>query len=202
MRATWLLLLGLAVAAQAGELPGFDSDAAADRWLRENSAYYRMMATAVGARGGYSIRGSAVLTEGMVLWDAGKLVIELGNSLTGPKRVSILIFELTNAYQSPQHMEIDRAVTEGRITTAREFGVRQELVELDGLRHHRVVLEELDRRLGGVPPGMVQWLSPGATKLSDYEVPFAHDYIQAQEASGHTAHYHRWFVKQLPPAAK
>jgi hypothetical protein len=136
----------------------------------------------------------------MVRWESGKLVIELGNSLAGAKRTSILIFELTNAYQDSQHREIDRGATEGRITTAREFGILHELVELDGLRHHRVVLEELDRRLQGIPADMFRWLSPKAVKLSDYEVPFAHDYIKAQEASGHTNHYYEWFPRQLPPA--
>jgi hypothetical protein len=195
------LLLLSASCLVAGDLPTFATDADADKWLRESSPYYRMMATTIDSRGGYSFRGSEQLSGGMVLWEDGKLLVELGNSLTGAKRVSILIFELTNAYQSPQHQEIDRGVTEGRITTAREFGILHELIEYDGLRHHRVVLQELDRHLQGIPADMVRWLVPKATKLSDYELPFAHDYIKAQEASGHTAHYYEWFPRQLPPPA-
>ena len=172
-----------------------------DQWLRQQSAYYRKMASAVDADVGYSIRGSDKLAMGMVQWEEGKMVIELGNALTGAKRMSVLVFELTNAFQSPQHREIDRGATEGRITTAREFGVLHELIELDGLRHHRTVLAELERPLGSIPAEMLRWINPKLNKLSDYAVPYAHDYIKAQEASGHTAHYHSWFPRQAPPAA-
>jgi hypothetical protein len=194
--------LVLSVGVFAGEIPVFESDSAADGWLRENSPYYRMLASSIDTRSGYTFRDSAELSAGMARWENGKLVIELGHSLTGAKRVSILAFELANAYLSPQHQEIDREVTERRITTAREFGIRHELIELDALRHHRVVLEELDRRLSGVPVEMLSWISPGAASLGDYQLPFAHDYIKAQEASGHTAHYYKWFARQLPPETK
>lgn len=194
-------LLTLSAAAHASDLPTFDSDAAADKWLRESSPYYRIMASNIDSRTGYSFRRSDRLPGGTVYSESGKPVIELSNSLSGAKRISILIFELTNVYQNSQHQEIDRGAAEGRITTAREFGILHELVEMDGLRHHRVVLEELDRRLQGIPAEMLRWINPRLNKLSDYNLPFAYDYIKAQEAGGHTKHYHEWFPRQAPPAA-
>ena len=184
-----------------GEFPAFESDFATDQWLREHSGYYRMMSDAVQAKTKYTFARSAQIPGGDVKMEDGKLVIELSDTLTGAKRVSILIFELTNCYQQPQHREIDEAAASGRLTTAREFGILHELVEMDGLRHHRFVLEDLDRELKGIPPVMLQWINPKLQKLSDYNVPFAYDHIKAMEKGGHTQHYYDWFPKQakVPP---
>jgi hypothetical protein len=183
--------------AQADELPVFATDMAADKWLRENSDYYRMMAASVDARSGYSIWRADLPFVGNVCTEAGKLVIELDNTLTGDKRVSVLIFEMTNAYQAPRHQDIDQGVRDTRITSPQEFGRLHELVEFDGLRHQRVVFEELDSRLQGVPAEMLQWQGSTATRLSEYELPLVDDYLKAQQASGHTRHYHEWFYRQL-----
>lgn len=186
----------------AGDLPEFTSDTATDQWLREASPYYRMMAAQVESRAPYSFRAADELSGGMVRWESGKLIIELSTALIGPKRVSILIFELTNAFQDAQHREIDAGATAGRIATPREFGILHELVELDGLRHHRAVLADLDRKIDGIPAAMLQWINPRLNKLSDYEVPYAYEYLKAQESGGHTKHYHEWFHRQAPLPAK
>lgn len=199
----FLLFLLAAAIVHAGNPPDFPSDTAADQWLREASPYYRMMAAQVEARSPYAFRSSSELTAGMVRWESGKLIIELSDALTGPKRLSILIFELTNAYQDAQHREVDAGANAGRIATPREFGILHELIEFDGLRHHRAVLAELDRKIGGIPAPMLQWINPRLNKLADYELPYAYDYIKAQESGGHTKHYHEWFHRQAPsPATK
>ena len=69
-------------------------------------------------------------------------------------------------------------------------------MELDSLRLHRTVLEELDRALGGIPAEMLHWINPDLKTLADYKLPLTFDYLKAMEASGHTAHYHEWFPKQ------
>jgi hypothetical protein len=189
----------MAASVKAGDPPHFASDLAADQWLREASPYYRRMAGQIETRASYSFRGSDELSGGIVRWESGKLIIELSNSLSGAKRLSILIFEITNAFQDAQHREIDANVTAGRVATPREFGILHELVELDGLRHHRLVLQELDRKLQGIPPGILQWINPELQKLGDYELPYAFEYIKAQESGGHTKHYHEWFYRQVPP---
>jgi hypothetical protein len=193
-----LFLLTAGLSASAAEWPAFASDAAADRWLRAHSPYYRTMAAAVDARTGYTFRTSKRLAGGVVTWEKGKPVIELGAALAGAERVSILIFELTNCFQAPQHQEVDHAAGAGKIKTAREFGLLHEIVELDGLRHHRRVLEELDAGLHGIPPELFRWISstPGLRKLDDYQIPFAFDYLNAQSANGHTQLYYDWFPRQ------
>ncbi len=197
-----VLLLALEVV-HAGDPPKFESDAAADQWLRQASPYYRMMAEQIETRAApYSFRGSDEISGGMVGWESGKLIIEMSNTLSGPKRLSILIFEITNAFQDAQHREVDAGANTGRITSPREFGILHELVELDGLRHHRFVLQDLDRKLQGIPAAMLEWINPELKKLSDYELPYAFEYIKAQESGGHTKHYHEWFYRQAPPAAK
>lgn len=197
MKLLFLFIL-LAVTARAAEFPIFNSDAAADRWLRANSTYYRTMAVAVDSRTGYSIRTARKGSGGVVTWEKGKPVIELSAALTGPKRIGILIFELTNCFQAPQHQEVDRAAQAGEIKTAREFGLRHEIVEYDGLRHYRRVLEELDATLHGVPSEIFRWISstPGLNKLDDYQLPYAFDYLKAQAASGHTQLYDAWFNRE------
>lgn len=193
---TFLGLLVLTTGALFGALPSFDSDVAADHWLREHSGYYRMMATEVEHKTGYSFARSSNIAGGNVKMEGGKLVIELSDAISGAKHISILIFEMTNCFQHPQHKEIDEAVASGRITNAREFGMLHELVELNGLRHHRLVLEDLDRELKGIPAEMLQRINPKLQKLSDYNLPFAYDYMKAQEKGGHTQHYYDWFPKQ------
>lgn len=191
-----LVLLVSVVRATAGELPAFDSDADADRWLRANSASYRNLATAVDRRGGYSFQGTDHLSLGIAGWKDGKRVIELSNALTGAKRVSILIFTLADIYESRAHQEIDTDAAEGRIASEREFTVLHVLVQLDGLRHHRAVLEDLEREVGGVPAEMLQWINPGLRKLSDYLLPMAYQFVKAQEAGANARYYHEWFYKQ------
>ena len=191
-----LVLVVTAVRAFAGELPAFDSDAAADRWLRDHSGFYKTMAAAVDARGGYSFQGSGELALGMVRWKEGKPVIELGDSLKGAKRVSILIFSLADIYESRQHQEVDADAAQGRIASEREFDVLHALVQLDGLRHHRKVLEELDSHVGGVPAEMLQWINPQLRTLSGYLLPMAYDFVKAQETGANARHYHEWFYKQ------
>ena len=191
----FLLLLCFAWPACAGELPRFSSDEEADAWLRKQSPYYAMMAEDVDRRGGYKFR-TANHRKGMVLYERGQRYIEMNEALAGPERVSILIFELTNAHQEARHQEVDARARDGRIRDAIHFGLLHELVEYDGLRHHRKVLAELDKTVGGVPREMLTWLNPALTTLASYELPYAFVYVEAQAKSGHTAHYHRWFEKQ------
>lgn len=192
-----IFFTALTIAAHAEPLPAFDSDQASDIWLRQNSPHYEMMASSVEHRLGYFIRNAADLTRGgTVKLEGGKLAIELSGSISGPERVSVLIFELTNCYQNPQHEEIDKAAVSGKISEAREFGILHELVELDGLRHHKMVLEDLERKTGTIPAEMLHWINPTLKRLSDYNLPFAFDHVKAQEAGGHTKHYHEWFPKQ------
>ena len=191
-----MALVCAAVAADGG-LPKFESDEAIDHWLIETSPFYAEMVENVTSRGTYRFRRSDDYPRGVVLYDEGQRYIELNDALQGAERVSILIFEMTNAFQELKHAEVDAGAQSGRITTGAEFSILHELIELDGLRLHRKVLEQIDCAIGGIPKEMLQWINPKLTTLASYELPLAYDWVKAQEAGGHGAHYRAWFEKQV-----
>src|SRR3954470_19402947 len=116
--------------------PLFASDEEADAWLKKSSAFYTQMAEAVTKRGGYKFRTFAGGQGGMMRVEKDGHVIELSDTLLGAERVSVLIFEMTNAYQQPKHTAIDQRVIDGEVTDPVHFGLLQELIEYDGLSLH------------------------------------------------------------------
>jgi hypothetical protein len=180
-------------AALAGPIPTFDSDPAADVWLRASSPFYLKMAEDVDRRGGYTFSRSDRFPKAAAVFRSGKRTIELNDRLKGPERVSVIVQELTNHYQEKKLWEVDRDVDEGRITDAIEYAIMRELIEYDGLKLHRQVLVELERTVGSIPKEMFYWLS-GATTLSDYEVSPAYDAIKLHRSPGkHHDYYRREF---------
>jgi hypothetical protein len=191
----FLLLLLVPSAARAAGLPDFESDLQADRWLRGQSPWYRTLADAVDRRGGYTIARTAEYPGGVAYFKDGRGHIGLNDALKGAHRVSVIVFELTNLYQEPRHQEVAHRVRRGELDDPAVFGLLRETIEYDGLRMHRDVLADLEPALGTVPPEMIAWVSSTARSFAEYHVPYAYDYLKAQQASGHTAHYHRLFEK-------
>ena len=197
-----LAMPGLACAAP---LPAFESDQEAHAWLRKNSHYYNLMAEDVDKRGGIGFGMLENRAGGMLKNEHGQRRILLAKDLKGAERLSIQIFELTNAYQEKLHTAVDERARNGTIKTQIEFGLLHELIEYDGLRYHRFVLAELDAVIdGGVPREMLTWINPKLTNLASYELPLAFEFVEAQAKSGHTGHYHKWFWTQkgMKPAAR
>lgn len=174
------------------ELPSFASDKDADAWLRSKSPSYDSMANEVDRRGGYTFR-SWDQPRGTVVHENGTRYIQLNPGLKGGERLSILIFEITNAFQDTKHIEIDQQARTGAIENAEVFALRHELIECDGLRYHRDVLSELDKFLGGIPREMLTWINPRLTTFDSYRLPLVHDYLESQNKSGHTDHYRKYF---------
>ena len=174
------------------ELPSFASDKDADAWLRSKSPSYDSMVREVDRRGGYSFR-SWDQPRGTVVHENGTRYIQLNPALKGGERLSILIFEITNAFQDTKHIEIDQQARTGAIKNAEVFALRHELIEYDGLRYHRDVLSELDKFPGGIPREMLTWINPRLTTLVSYRLPLVHDYLESQNKSGHTDHYRKYF---------
>jgi hypothetical protein len=189
------VLLLISSAACAVELPDFKSDQAADSWLRENSASYKSMAEVLEKSGGYSIEPSSRIPGGLAYYLEGKGRIELSDTLKGAHRVSVLIFEITNLFQERKHREVTDRVRRGELNDALKFGLLRESIEYDGLRLHLKVLVDLKPSLGIIPAEMITWISSNAKTFADYQLPYAYDYLKAQEASGHTAHYLKLFEK-------
>lgn len=190
-----LLLFFLSSLAQAAALPDFQTDLEADRWLRAQSAEYLKMVEKVDARGGYVFIRNADIPGGLAYYQNGRGYIELSESLKGAHRVSVLIFEITNLAQELRHREVTDRVRRGELNNPAVFGMLREIIECDGLRLHNTVLLDLQRVLNPVPPEMITWISSTAKSYSEYQVPLVYDYIKAQIASGHTAHYIKLFEK-------
>ena len=189
-----LFLFSPCIACAAG-LPDFGSDQEVDRWARKHSALYRNMAETVDRRGGYQFKVTTKYPGGVAYFKEGRGYIGLNDVLKGAHRVSVIIFELTNLYQEGRHQEVAERVRCGELNNPAEFGLLRETIEYDGLRLHHSVLVELKATLETVPPKMITWVSSTAKRFAEYQLPFAYDYIKAQAASGHTAHYHRLFKK-------
>jgi hypothetical protein len=200
-----MLSLVLSGPAWAVPLPRFESDLEAHVWLRKNSHYYNLMAEDVDKRGGIGFGTLENRAGGMLENEHGRRRILLAKDLKGAERLSIHIFELTNAYQERLHTAVDERVRNGTIKMQIEFGLLHELIEYDGLRYHRFVLAELDAVIdGGVPREMLTWINPKLTNLASYELPLAFEFVEAQAKSGHTGHYHKWFwtQKSMKPVAR
>lgn len=150
------------------------------------------MAEDIDRRGGYSFR-SWDQKRGTVVHENGNRYIQLNPVLQGAERLSILIFEITNAFQDTKHLSIDEAARTGAISDAEVFALRHELIEYDGLRFHRDVLVDLDKALGGIPREMLIWINRQLTTLESYRLPLVHDYLESQNKNGHTEHYRRHF---------
>jgi hypothetical protein len=185
---TLLLLLVPSIACAAG-LPDFESDQQADRWLREHSSSYQRMAEVVDRRGGYAFAPNAEIRGGLAYFKDGRGHIELNDSLKGPHRVSVIMFEVTNLYQEQRHQGVADRVRRGELNNPAAFGLWREMIEYDGLRMHHDMLLELKPVLDTVPPEMITWVSSTAKTFAEYQLPYAYDYLKAQEKSGHTAHY-------------
>lgn len=202
--ASFLTMIGAlfiiaATQVHAVSLPAFESDQEAHHWLKKHSPYYNLMAEDVERRGGITFGRLEDRPGGMLEHGSGQAQrrILLAKGLKGAERLSIQVFELTNAYQQRLHDEVDERARNGAVETPAEFGLLHELIEYDGLRYHRFVLSELNAVLdGGVPREMLAWINPKLTDLASYELPLAFEYVSAQAKSGHTAHYHRWFWRQ------
>lgn len=197
-----LLLLLLPVAMlQAGVIPSFTNDVAADQWLRQQSPSYLRMATYVDRKWGTEFGVATNSPGGLAYLKDGKGHIDLNERLKGAHRVSVIVFEMTNLYQQERHEEITTPVRCGKQQDATKFAMLREAVEYDGLRLHREVLVELEQKMGELPPEMITWVSSTATNLSSYALPYAYDYLKAQAKSGHTEHYYRLFKKHTAEAA-
>ena len=192
-------LLAADNAASAVDWHGFKTDAEADKWLSGASTTYATIVKDIEARKnlrGYRFASNKEIACGNVAWVNGTLEIQLHPKLSGPLRVSVLIFEMANAYRNPEHQEIDRAVDEGYIQTPEEFGLAHEMLEYEAMRFHRAVLQEIEPRTGTLPADFFFLVIPAPPSAEEYRLPRLYTYLKTQRESGHTAHYYRWFHRR------
>ncbi len=200
-----LFLCSPVLAAEPADGPAADIDfdgckdnVAVDAFLRKASPLYAAMARIVELDGAYKFKDKTDLEAGK--WNAVERTIETHTRLKGAKRVSVVAFEMTNAFQQRLHTEVDMAAAGGSIITESEFALRHELVEYDGLRLHREMLKEIESALGKLPPGFFYFSNPKPKSVAEYQLPLVTDYVKQMKASGHTAYYYQWFHKQKQTA--
>lgn len=192
-----VLLCGQTAAAETTAPPDWETcrdNAVIDAFLRDASPLYAAMARLVEFDGGYEVGDVDGLELGR--WNAATRKVEVGSHLAGARRATILAFEMTNAYQQRLHTEVDQAVPAGKITTESEFALRHELIEYDGLRLHRELLEEIEQKLGKLPPAFFFYSDGKLATVAEYRLPLVSDYVKHMESSGHSASYYEWFRVQ------
>ena len=207
---TWFSFFGIAECARA-EMPVFENDQEIDTWLQANSYRYRKMAELVNQRGGFEIhRASEVNEDGRITPipqafsynDHGQRKIVLNPKLQQGAAASLIIFELTNLFQEDKHAEINNDAITGKITSGDEYGILRQLVEFDGLRHHRDILTELQATTGRLSPEFFSVFPTSAKTLENHELPSVYFLIKSEKHSGHRAYYLTTFEKLTAPKKK
>jgi hypothetical protein len=116
--ARYVLILPLVVAVAHGNDLS-DAYTALDGSLRNHSPRYRAMADEVRKRQPYRIESRNNFPLGNVRDDDGGLVIELNSDLPKERRATILIWEMSNAYQRDICADIARRAKAGEIASPR-----------------------------------------------------------------------------------
>lgn len=166
-----------------------------DNQLKTKSATYKSMASLVDQKHKYKIISNDEYPLGVVKNGEGTLLIELNPAIPLSRRPTILIWEMANAYQRDTFADITRRAVSGKIASAKEYGLRMEMVEYDSHRLHHNVMKELSKNGVDVNGDFLFFLNPQLTALDQYKIPNAHDYPDAQDAGKHTAHYEKWYYK-------
>ena len=168
---------------------------ALDSLLKERSSTYKSMAEFVSVKHKYKIVSNDEYPLGVVKNGEGTLLIELNPAIPVERRPTILIWEMANAYQRDTFADVTRRAIEGRIASAKEYGLRMEMVEYDSHRLHCKVMKELAADGVDVDSDFLFFLNPNLKHIDQYEIPKAHDYLDSQDAGKHTAHYEKWYYK-------
>ena len=169
--------------------------AALDAMLKETSPTYKSMATFVAKQHKYKIISNDEYPLGVVKNGDGTLLIELNPAIPVQRRPTILIWEMANAYQRNTFAEVTNRAIEGKIKSAKEYGLRMEMVEYESHRLHLNVMNDLAENGHEIDGDFLFFLNPALDSLGQYEIPSAHNYLDAQDAGKHLAHYEKWYYK-------
>lgn len=166
----------------------------ADLLLKKSSATYKEITDFVRNNGGYGII-SENMTEFFGCWDAGRRVVTIRTEVRGAQMVSVLAFEMTNAFQQSEHDRIDIDARNG-IISQEQFVERHETVEWNGQLLHDKILRELHDALGELPEEMFIFCTAPIKTLKSCPPPDLESFLKAQNDSGHSDHYRRWYIIQ------
>ena len=197
-----LILFSMSGHAFATDYNSFASDEAIDRWLMANSKTYEGFAQSIRQRPGMHgyrfVRKGDIAMGMLAAMSDGCLEVQLHPGLKGALLVNTISFEMANGYLNDIHQQIDKLLHMGQIKSKEEFALAHEIYEYEALRLHRQVLIELAASIKEpLPPDFYYFVSPKPQTIADYQIPQLSHYIEAQKASGHTAHYYKEYDRQL-----
>ena len=170
-----------------------------DSWLTEKSPTYSEMVKDIRIRpifSAYVIKDSNSVKSGNTYARNGRLEIHVNSGLLPARKISTIIFEMSNAYFNPEHQKIDRLVDNGFIKTKEEFGLAHEIYEYEAIRMHRSVIADINSVCNKLPKEFYHLVSIKDRDFEDYKIPDLDRYLDNQLKSGHTDHYYRWFSKR------
>ena len=124
----------------------------ADSLLKESSKTYRQITDHVTSHGGYQIN-SEKTTEYYGCWLGERRVVTIRPEVKGALMVSVLAFEMTNAFQTDEHIKVDVQARNGLINQE-QFVEAHETIEYQGQVMHFQILKELNKFFGKLPEEM------------------------------------------------
>lgn len=166
----------------------------ADILLKKRSRTYRNMSERINGSGGYGFTRESQQYYGC--WDAGRRLIAFRPDVRGALMVSVLAFEMNNAYNVNEHMKIDEDAREKRIDQE-QFVEGHETIGYQGQLAHYWILKELNSAWGKLPEEMFIFSDVHQKTLAAYTPPDRESYLRAQNASGHSDHYRREYLRQI-----
>ena len=193
----WFSIFGT-ISSCNSQMPEFEKDGDIHEWLQANSKRYRRMAESIDQRGGFEIhRATEINEDGRITPisnafsynDHGQRKVVLNPKLKQGAAASMIVFEVTNLFQEDRHTEINNDAITGKITCGDEYAILRQLVEFDGLRHHRDVLTELQANSGTLSPDFFSVFPTSARTLEKHELPSVYFLIKSEKHSGHRAYY-------------
>lgn len=166
----------------------------ADSLLRKFSKTYENMADYVRSRGGYQIATEE--TEFFGCWFGERRLITFRHDVNGARMVSVLAFEMTNAFQNYEHLKVDKDTRNG-LLNMEQFVEMHETIEYHGQLMHYQVIKELSSVFGELPEEMFILNTPPNKKdLTSWVFPDLEAVLKAQNDSGHSDFYRRWYPYQ------
>ena len=166
----------------------------ADSLLRKFSKTFANMADYVRSHGGYRIATED--TEFFGCWFGERRLITLRHDVKGARMVSVLAFEMTNAFQNLEHLKVDKDARKG-LLSMEQFVEMHETIEYQGQLMHCQVIKELSSVFGDLPKEMfIVNVPPNKKDLTSWVLPDFEAVLKAQNDSGHSDFYRRFYHYQ------
>jgi hypothetical protein len=114
---------------------------------------------------------------GNASWSRRDKTIRIGSKMTGARRASAMVFEMTNAHQSTGAEALDKAAGS---MTENAYAIEQERIEFEGIKMHHAIMAYGVEHLGW-PPAVDRFKKALSGNWATFD-----GYLATQERTGHT----------------